>query len=91
MILCYIAPVRYQILGKIMDSLIPSAKDLGIIVREARKRQDLTQEDLAGLTGTGRRFISELEQGKETAELGKVLSVLAALGLALYAQSKWSK
>lgn len=74
-----------------MDHQIPNAKELGLIVRDARKQQGLTQEDLAGLTGTGRRFISDLEQGKETAELGKVLLVLAALGLALYVQSKWSK
>lgn len=74
-----------------MDHQIPNAKKLGMVVRDARKQQGLTQEDLAGLTGTGRRFISDLEQGKETAELGKVLLVLAALGLALYALSKWSK
>ena len=74
-----------------MDHQIPNAKELGLIVRDSRKQQGLTQEDLAGLTGTGRRFISDLEQGKETAELGKVLAVLSALGLALYAQSKWSK
>lgn len=74
-----------------MDHQISNTKELGMIVRDARKQQGLTQEDLAGLTGTGRRFISDLEQGKETAELGKVLAVLASLGLALFAQSKWSK
>lgn len=74
-----------------MDHQIQNTKELGMIVRDARKQQGLTQEDLAGLTGTGRRFISDLEQGKETAELGKVLAVLASLGLALFAQSKWSK
>lgn len=74
-----------------MDHQIQNTKELGLIVRDARKQQGLTQEDLAGLTGTGRRFISDLEQGKETAELGKVLAVLASLGLALFAQSKWSK
>ena len=74
-----------------MDHQIPNTKELGLIVRDARKQQGLTQEDLAGLTGTGRRFISDLEQGKETAELGKVLAVLASLGLALFAHIKWSK
>lgn len=74
-----------------MDHQIQNTKELGLIIRDARKQQGLTQEDLAGLTGTGRRFISDLEQGKETAELGKVLAVLASLGFALFAQSKWSK
>ncbi|MDY0029770.1 MAG: helix-turn-helix transcriptional regulator [Pseudobdellovibrionaceae bacterium] len=74
-----------------MDHQIANAKEMGLIVRDARKQQGLTQEDLAGLTGTGRRFISDLEQGKETAELGKVLAVMASLGFALFALSKWSK
>lgn len=72
-----------------MDHRIPNAKDLGVFVRDARKRQGLTQENLAGLTGVGRRFIGDLEKGKETAELGKVLLILGALGVALYALSKW--
>lgn len=72
-----------------MDRLIQGAKDVGQMVREARKVQKLTQDDLAGLTGTGRRFISDLERGKETAELGKVLHVLGMLGIALYAAQKW--
>lgn len=74
-----------------MEQNIPTPKDLGEIIRETRKEQNLTQDDLAGLTGTGRRFISELEQGKTTAELGKVLLVLGALGIALYAIRKWKK
>ncbi|WP_236619930.1 helix-turn-helix transcriptional regulator [Micavibrio aeruginosavorus] len=86
----YIDTVRDQAEG-IMEQIIPNPKELGAIVREARKEQHLTQEELAGLTGTGRRFISELEQGKTTLELGKVLLVLAALGIALYALSKWKK
>ena len=56
---------------------------LGTAVRQARKVHGLTQADLAGLAGTGPRFISELERGKASAELGKVLDVLAVLGLRL--------
>lgn len=72
-----------------VESNIPTAKGLGKIIRDARKEQGLTQEELAGLTGVGRRFVSDIEQGKETAQIGKVLIILAALGLALYALSKW--
>ncbi len=72
-----------------MDHRIPDASDLGHLIRDARKAQGLTQDELAGMTGTGRRFISELENGKETSQLGKVLLVLGALGIALYALSKW--
>ena len=56
---------------------------LGHAVRQTRKLHNLTQAELAGLAGTGPRFISELERGKPSAELGKVLDVLAVLGLRL--------
>ena len=72
-----------------MKHQILNAKDLGQILQQARKAQNLTQEDVAGLTGTGRRFISELENGKETSQIGKVILVLGALGVALIASSKW--
>ncbi|MBL4804632.1 MAG: helix-turn-helix transcriptional regulator [Alphaproteobacteria bacterium] len=72
-----------------MDHKVPNTEDLGRLIRETRKEQGLTQDDLAGLTGTGRRFIIDLERGKDTAQIGKVLLVLAALGIAIYALSKW--
>lgn len=74
-----------------MQSPILKATDLGQIVREARKLQGLSQEELAGITGTGRRFIIDLEQGKQTAQIGKILLVFAALGVGLIASSKWQK
>lgn len=74
-----------------MSELISSAEELGKRIREARKEQGLTQEELAGISGTGQRFISDIEKGKETAQLGKVLLVLAVLGIAIYSLNKWSK
>ena len=55
-------------------------KQIGITVRELRKRQGLRQDQLAGAAGVGLRFLIELEAGKETAQLGKTLAVLGALG-----------
>ncbi|MGE0409441.1 MAG: type II toxin-antitoxin system Y4mF family antitoxin [Amphiplicatus sp.] len=55
-------------------------KQIGIIIRELRKRQGLRQDQLAGAAGVGLRFLIELEAGKETAQLGKTLAVLNALG-----------
>lgn len=52
-------------------------------VRAARRRHHLTQAQLAGLSGTGLRFISELERGKPSVSLHKLLPVLAVLGLRL--------
>jgi y4mF family transcriptional regulator len=56
-------------------------KWLGCAVRNARKKQKLTQEQLAALCGVGTRFLRELEHGKETCQMGKVLQVAQALGL----------
>lgn len=59
--------------------MITNATDLGAWIRNQRKERRLTLDQLASLAGTGVRFLSELERGKETAELGKVIAVLAAL------------
>ena len=54
--------------------------DIAKIVRTARKAQGLRQDELAGAAGVGLRFIVDLEAGKPTAQLGKALQVLEALG-----------
>lgn len=41
----------------------------------------LTQKDIALTSGTGLRFISDLERGKATCQLGKTLAVLNTLGV----------
>ena len=46
-----------------------------------RKEDGLTLADTAALCGVGYRFLSDLENGKTTVELGKTLQVLTALGL----------
>ena len=55
-------------------------EEIGRIVRETRRAQGLRQDQLAGAAGVGVRFLVELEAGKATAQIGKVLAVLAALG-----------
>ena len=60
---------------------IKTAEEFGAAVREARRREHLTQRQLALSVGTGERFIVDLENGKETAHLGKALHVAVSLGL----------
>ena len=60
-----------------------TAKVIGQVVRETRRAQGLRQDQLAGAAGVGVRFLLELEAGKATAQIGKVLAVLAALGCRL--------
>jgi HTH-type transcriptional regulator / antitoxin HipB len=53
--------------------------DIGRIVRQQRHVQGLAQAELAVLAHVSRSFVSELEGGKATLEIGKVLSVLHAV------------
>ncbi len=57
--------------------------DIGKTIRVTRKQQGLRQDELAAAANVGVRFLIELESGKETAQIGKVLSVLQALGIEL--------
>jgi HTH-type transcriptional regulator/antitoxin HipB len=67
---------------------IHSSADLGIIVRERRKQLALTQADLAGVGGTGNRFIVDLENGKPTVQLQKTLDIMNLLGLEVIIRAK---
>jgi len=60
-----------------------SPQQLGSAIRARRRQLKATQKDLALTCGTGLRFISDLEKGKPTCQIGKVLQVLQALGLKL--------
>jgi y4mF family transcriptional regulator len=64
-------------LGK--DKAMNSIK-FGETVRKTRRALGLRQDELAGAAGVGLRFIVDLEAGKPTAQLGKALAVLDALG-----------
>lgn len=65
---------------------ISDAAVLGQLIRKVRKQQGLTLETLAGLCGLSIRFLSELENGRETCSLVRVLWVLDALGIELAAR-----
>ena len=65
---------------------ILSPQELGTLVRQVRLSQKLTQTELAGASGTGVRFIVDLEKGKVTCAIGKVLRVIAMLGIQLDAE-----
>jgi len=58
-----------------------TSQDLGRIVRETRKKLAVTQKALALTSGTGLRFVIELEKGKPTCEIGKALNVVQTLGI----------
>lgn len=58
-----------------------TVQSLAAALRGRRVALGWSQADTAAVAGTSRKFVSEVEAGKETVELGKVLSLADALGL----------
>lgn len=78
--------------GKIVPPLVVrSAADVGKIAREQRRELSLRQIDLAGIGNTGNRLIVDIEKGKPTVQLQKVLDLLDLLGLELIVRQKTSR
>lgn len=71
-----------------MGVRIDSMKTLGGLIRKERKRQGFTQLQFAGLCNVGVTYLSNLENGKESAEIGKALDVLTMLGIDLFAEKR---
>jgi HTH-type transcriptional regulator/antitoxin HipB len=58
-----------------------TSQQLGQSIRNTRRQLRVTQRSLALTSGTGLRFIIDLEKGKPTCQVGKVLAVLNTLGI----------
>jgi y4mF family transcriptional regulator len=67
---------------------LSSTLELGQFVRAVRKGQGLTQLDVAGLAGISNRFVIDLEKGKKTLQMQKVLDVLGLLGIEVVVRKK---
>jgi transcriptional regulator with XRE-family HTH domain len=64
--------------------LTTTARAVGERIRTARTGQGLSQQTLAERCGVSRKFIGELEAGKESASLGLALKVLDHLDVDLH-------
>ncbi|WP_442776775.1 helix-turn-helix domain-containing protein [Sphaerotilus montanus] len=71
--------------------MLRTAAEIGQVVRAQRQSQGLRQIDLAGIGNTGNRLIVDIEKGKPTVQLQKVLDVLELLGLEVTVRSKASR
>ena len=67
---------------------INSVESLSEAVKTRRKQLGLTQAETAAMCNVGARFFSELENGKETLQMNKVLHCLEMLGINLYAVNR---
>jgi y4mF family transcriptional regulator len=68
-----------------MDTVIKTPADIGRLVRNERKRQRLRQTELAAMIGASHVFLGDVEKGKPTVQLGRVLKLLDELGVSLRA------
>ena len=86
-------PTGYDVLplGNMKHKQLETAAEVGKLIQAERKRQKLSQLQLAGLANTGIRFISDLENGKGTVQLQKLLAVISALGLSMFVYSPWDE
>lgn len=68
--------------------IITSVKDIGLLIKEKRKKINMTQKEAASIVGVGVRFLSELENGKPTLEIDKVLNVARLFGIDIEANNR---
>lgn len=70
------------------EKVIADAKGLGDEIRRRRREQHLTQEKLADLADLSAVFVIEVEKGKPTAQIGRVMRLLRTLGIDLVARPR---
>jgi transcriptional regulator with XRE-family HTH domain len=80
-----------------MQVSIQSVADLGLALRAARRSGRVRLDDLAQIAGVSKQFVSDVEYGKPTVQLGLVLKLLAEIGATMSlnipqeAQEEWEK
>ena len=64
-----------------MNDLARDPKQIGNVIRRARKRQALSQKALGGKAGLRQETISLIENGHSAARIETLLAILAVLDL----------
>ena len=67
-----------------VENKIAVRKQLGARIRDKRRRQGLTQRDLALMVGLDRSYISGVENGKRNASFDNIVKIACGLGITLY-------
>ncbi len=66
-----------------MRHSIQSTAELGMVIRAVRKSAHVRQDDLAAMVGVSRQFTVDVEKGKPTVQMARVLRLLKELGIEL--------
>ena len=64
-----------------MNIPLTSVLDAGIAIRTLRKRAGIRIDDFAQTAGVSKQFMTDLENGKATVQMGKVLQMLQRMGV----------
>lgn len=67
--------------------LLRTAREVGDLIADGRRRLRLSQSELAQRLGVSRQWLSQVENGKTTVEFDLVLAALHALGYRVYVQT----
>lgn len=67
-----------------MQYRISSVVDIGVLARTVRKTADMRIDDLAATARLSKQFVSDVELGKPTVQMGRVLQMLDELGVHVY-------
>ena len=71
--------------------IVNNAADFGKSLKNRRKELGYTQRYISEFTGFSISFISDLENGKSTAELGKAIYLANMLGLDIAVNARGNK
>lgn len=65
--------------------------DLGAVLRESRAAAGWTQQELADAAGVHRSYLSDLEQGRTSQQVQRLLRLLRTLGLEVTVSTRWAE
>ena len=68
--------------------LVSTTEEIGSLIRLVRNEQGLNQMMVAGMFGSGNRFISDAENGKKTIQAQRLLDLLGMVGLEVVIRRK---
>jgi transcriptional regulator with XRE-family HTH domain len=68
--------------------VVSTTKEVGALIRQVRNEAGFKQLDVAGMFGSGNRFIVEAENGKETIQAQKLIDLLGMVGLEMVIRKK---
>ncbi|MEI2615188.1 MAG: helix-turn-helix domain-containing protein [Methylotenera sp.] len=70
------------------EAVVSSTREIGLLIRQVRNEVGFKQLELAGMFGSGNRFIVDAEKGKESIQAQKLIDLLGLLGLEVVIRKK---